>query len=401
MQLLVRVLSFKGESCQEVNEVSIGVLGGCIGRREGSALVLTNDPSVSRQHGKITYDNGLFMYQDTSSNGTRLVHQDRVLSNQSIALTGGEILGVGEYQLECILEDTQSDPIYHTSVALSSGSTPPFPLTSHSQAEDYGVPPILSSASLLDESPAGSDPFMDLLLGIDNLSFEGGTDNRSLGNHGFDANESMPAISAELVKADNTPWATSVESYHAFLRGVGLHVDPSSVPNLEELNLRMEQAGRLLRAFVEGITLALQTRAELKRQIRVSVTTLEAGNNNPFKFSSNTTQILGLMLDLHTQGFKDSVLAVREGFDDLVSHQLAMNAGMQGSLLSVLKRFDPQAIEVSLDQGLVFQKKAKCWDEYCKRYPSLVATALEDIFGDDFADIYERQMDKLKKKATE
>lgn len=400
MQLRVRVLSFRGESCREASEVSIGELGGCIGRREGCELVLLNDPSVSRQHGKITYNNGLYIYQDTSSNGTRLVHQDRVLSNQSITLIGGEILGVGDYQLECILGDSESNTNSDTLGALSGGLSPPPPLSPHNQAENYGVSPILPSASLLEDSPAGSDPFMDLLLGIDNLPFEGGTDSRSLGDHGFD-NDSAPVVSAELVHAEKASWSSSIETYHAFLRGAGLQDGATAVQHLEDLNIRMEQVGRLLRAFVEGITLALQTRAELKRQIRLSVTTLEAANNNPLKFSSNTTHMLELMLDLHTQGFKDSVLAVNEGFDDLVSHQLAMNAGLQGTLLSVLKRFDPHAIEVSLDQGLVFQKKSKCWDEYCKIYPSLVATALEDIFGDEFADIYERQLDKLKKKKPE
>ena len=237
---------------------------------------------------------------------------------------------------------------------------------------------------------------MELLLGIDNVSFERNVESSSVRRNENEFDASTSAISEELDNSVNPSLIASVELYHAFLRGAGIQDGSSSAQNLEELHVRMERVGRLLRAFVEGIAKALQARAELKRQMRVSVTTLEAANNNPLKFSSNTEQLLELMLDSRTQGFKDSVLAVKEGFDDLVGHQLAMSAGLQGSLLSVLKRFDPLTIEASFDHGLVFQRKAKCWDDYCSRYPSLVTTALEDIFGDEFADTYEKQLEKLK-----
>ena len=401
MQLCIRVLSFRGESFHEEKEVSIGSLGGCIGRWEGCALVLLNDPSVSRQHGRITYENGIYFYQDTSSNGTRLVNQFQDINNQSIALNGGEILGVGEYQLECILETTEPKLSNTSLVESSSALSSSVSQLSHDHGEDYGVSPILLTGILSENSPSGSDPFMDMLLGIDTLSCDDGSDQTSGGEPEIVADDSAPVTYPQPAQTDNRTWTTSIESYHAFLRGAGLHDGACAVQNPEELTIRMEQVGRLLRAFVEGITLALQTRAELKRQIRLSITTLEAANNNPLKFSSNTTHVLELILNSDGQGFKDSVLAVKEGFDDLVAHQLAMNAGIQGSLLGVFKRFDPLIIESGLDRALVIQKKAKCWDEYCKKYPLLVATALEDIFGDDFEDVYERQLEKLHIKKTE
>lgn len=399
MPVRVKVVRFRGLPCEAAPETRIDEAGGCIGRRDGSALVLANDPSVSREHGKICYENGIYRYHDTSSNGTRLVNRDQLIRNDTVSLSDGDILGIGDYELRVmidVMEQFTNDlPASGASIedldALWLPATPP-------QTPDE--PPILVPAAhvqVFSNPPAGSDPFMELLLGIGSMA----DDQPDAVSEPIHVTPDVPVgqvplpLPAQTEGPSDTRRPEPDEIYRRLLQGAGLE-SSLIARDADHMDDRLEQVGRLLRAFVEGISLALQARADMKRQMRVSVTTLDANDNNPLKFSSSIDQMLELMLGMHARGFKDPVLAVKEGFDDLVNHQLAMSAGIQGSLLSVLKRFDPERIEQSYDKGLVFQKKAKCWEDYCNAYPMLVNGALEDIFGDEFAATYERQLAQLR-----
>ena len=86
----------------------------------------------------------------------------------------------------------------------------------------------------------------------------------------------------------------------------------------------------------------LRGRTELKTQIRVPVTILRPTENNPLKFSPGVDEALKLLLAKNHPGFVDAVEAVREGYQDIMHHQLAITAAVQASLMDVLKRFEPR-----------------------------------------------------------
>jgi len=130
------------------------------------------------------------------------------------------------------------------------------------------------------------------------------------------------------------------------------------------------------------------------------MTILKSAENNPLKFSPTVNEALKLMLAKNQPGFVDAVDAAREGFRDVMNHQLAITAGIQASLMSLLKRFDPQKFASQYEEGFVLQKKAKCWDAYRQAYRELVKDALEDFFGEEFARAYEEQMIKLSTTRT-
>jgi type VI secretion system FHA domain protein len=154
----------------------------------------------------------------------------------------------------------------------------------------------------------------------------------------------------------------------------------------------MRTSGELLRSMVQGLMQVLRARAELKSQFRVSVTTMRSVDNNPLKFTPNVDDALKLILAPTNPGFLPPKQAVSEGFNDIMNHQLAMTAGIQAALAEVLHSFDPQLIEKSQTEGVLFQKKAKCWEYYLEKYPQLKAVAQEEFFGDAFVDAYEKQM---------
>jgi predicted component of type VI protein secretion system len=80
-----------------------------------------------------------------------------------------------------------------------------------------------------------------------------------------------------------------------------------------------------------------------------------------------------------------------------MNHQLAMQAGIQASLTDLLQTLDPKIIEKQFEQGLVLQKKAKCWESYEKTYRNTVEDAVEKFYGEAFAEAYDKQMNLLTK----
>ncbi|MCQ8131018.1 type VI secretion system-associated FHA domain protein TagH, partial [Methylomonas rivi] len=182
-----------------------------------------------------------------------------------------------------------------------------------------------------------------------------------------------------------------------FLAGAGIG-DPHFLPP-EQWPALMRTSGELLRGMVQGLMQVLRARAELKSQFRVSVTTMRSVDNNPLKFTPNVDDAIKLILAPTNPGFLPPKQAVSEGFNDIMNHQIAMTAGVQAALAEILRSFDPQLIERTQAEGVMFQKKAKCWEYYVEKYPQLKAVAQEEFFGDAFADAYEKQMLLLNRAA--
>jgi len=187
------------------------------------------------------------------------------------------------------------------------------------------------------------------------------------------------------------------ELIRAFLAGAGID-DPHFLPP-EQWPELLRTSGELLRSMVDGLMCVLRARAELKSQFRVSVTTMRSVDNNPLKFTPNVDDAIRLILAPTHPGFLSPKEAVREGFGDIMNHQMAMTAGIQAALADVLRGFDPESIEKTQGEGLLFQKKAKCWEHYTIQYPKLKAAAQEDFFGDAFGDAYEQQMQLLSRSS--
>jgi len=219
-----------------------------------------------------------------------------------------------------------------------------------------------------------------------------------------------PAFIAELTKAEPVkpveptvthitpapPAASDAELFKLFLQGAGIS-DLSFLP-AEQWPQSMQSLGALFRNLVEGLMDVLRARAEMKSEFRVSVTTIRSFDNNPLKFNPDVESVLKLLLAPKNPAFIDANIAVKEAYSDLKYHQMAMTAGIQASVSEILRNFDPEAIEQSLGEGLVFQKKARCWEILCERYPELKTRAQEEFFGDAFAEAYEKQMRLLGRR---
>lgn len=208
---------------------------------------------------------------------------------------------------------------------------------------------------------------------------------------------SVPASVSEqpsvIVPENHALGVQSEQLLHAFLRGAGIENKEIDFNNPVE---KMTRIGAMFRQFVDSTVNVLRGRSEFKSMFRVSVTTIKRSDNNPLKFAVTTDEALKHLINDGQGGFKKSVESIDEGFSDLLNHQLAMQAGIQASLTEILRQFDPLTIENYYKEGLVLQKKSKCWDKYSQIHARLSETAVDDFFGDAFAEAYEQQMKQLK-----
>lgn len=161
--------------------------------------------------------------------------------------------------------------------------------------------------------------------------------------------------------------------------------------------------GELMRETIAGLMQVLSSRNSIKNEFRMSVTTIQPVENNPLKFSANVDDALENMFIKKGNSYKDPVEAVREGFQGIAEHQIAILAGMRLAFKGVIERFDPVILEKRFAKrnkaGLLpGSQKAKNWDSYTDYYNDLVGDlggSFQYLFGDDFVKAYEDQLQKL------
>ncbi|MDT4330355.1 type VI secretion system-associated FHA domain protein TagH [Methylomonas sp. MED-D] len=450
MNLTLQVLTYKGVPIAQPLNAEFDEKGGTIGRKPGNTLVLVDPESfISGHHANISFQANCFYIQDASKNGTHLVNEGLTLNNELHLLPDNSLIRIGEYELIAnyrVSEPITSPVTENTSGAFEFSMPGPFsadnspfaavqddiaPFQKNAFAEElisstfndsFTPPPALS----VGDAPKDIG---DLLKGLDALAKSSDESElspfQSAPDFCIDAPREIPEIKQFEVEApkssvaqpspsfpeapkpftvaksadEDAVYGTATDTKHllsCFLEGAGVHEAAFSTP--EQWPEVMRTAGILFRSLTVGLMDVLRARAEMKSEFRVSVTTIKSFDNNPLKFNPDVESVLKLMLMPGNPAFIDPKSAVDEAYNDISSHQMAMTAGIQASLVAILKRFDPDLFEKSLGEGIVFQKKAKCWDQYCEAYPHLTKSAQEDFFGEEFANAYEMQMKLLMRR---
>lgn len=216
------------------------------------------------------------------------------------------------------------------------------------------------------------------------------------------AADPAPAPAAPAAPAP-VPVATGAEdaAARAFLKSLGAE---EITVKLEDLTPTLSRLGHVLRIMVEGLREILMTRTSIKSEFRIEQTMIQAGGNNPLKFSISPEQAIEAMVKPSAKGYLDATQAAEQALKDIKAHEIAMVTGMEAALKGVLSRLDPKVLGEKISvgggfSGVLKSKKARYWEIYETMYARISDQAQNDfheLFAREFARAYKEQLDKLK-----
>lgn len=186
----------------------------------------------------------------------------------------------------------------------------------------------------------------------------------------------------------------------ALIRSLGLEKYNLSEEKMAEISV---VAGEFIRATIFGMMQALSHKNSIKNEFRMNVTTIQPVENNPLNFSANIEDAINSMFIKHGNAYKKPVDSIREGFQSITDHQVAVLAGIRAGFNGGIERFSPATLENRFNKYIKTSliqvgKRAKHWDSYKDYYSELVDDmdiSFRDLFGDDFVSAYEGQLQKL------
>ena len=185
----------------------------------------------------------------------------------------------------------------------------------------------------------------------------------------------------------------------ALLEGMGLLNQPLTSEQKEYI---YSTVGELVPVIITGMMQVLRSRASIKNEFRMNVTTIQPIENNPLKFSANAEDAIDSLFVRKSAAYKQPIDAFQEGFDGIGEHQVAIIAGIRAAFKSLMDRFNPETLEKQFDRSIKSSvlpgKKAKYWNSYQEYYNSFAGdmeSSFQFLFGDEFVQAYEEQLRKL------
>ncbi|WP_019604880.1 type VI secretion system-associated FHA domain protein TagH [Teredinibacter turnerae] len=186
----------------------------------------------------------------------------------------------------------------------------------------------------------------------------------------------------------------------ALFESMGLDVSQLSEEEQQEVACAV---GELMPVVVEGMMRVLRSRASIKNEFRMSVTTMQPIENNPLKFSADKAEALDIMFVRKSKAYKAPVAAFSEGFDAIAEHQVAIIAGIRAAFTKMVEHFDPVALEQQFDKqnkgvNIPGMQKARYWNSYTAYFQGFMDNmeqSFQNLFGDEFVRAYEDQLFKL------
>ncbi|WP_112192773.1 type VI secretion system-associated FHA domain protein TagH [Pseudomonas sp. LG1E9] len=448
MSLCLTITSYHKITPGQCAEKSMNQGSMAIGRSSDNDWVLP-DPErlVSSQHCVIQYKDGRYYLTDNSTNGVELVNAGvRMRRGNSELLQNGELIRIGDYEIQARIDfnvqavDNQpfagespnsfealmgavvSAPVATPVIApqfqgasamdtlpdlfdfLSPTAVPPPTVPDHVPSEQHDFRPPTPVAAPVVAAPVASGSVIP-----EDWDLFGDAPAPAPAPVASTPPPSTPpplaptppptapVIAPPPVVEPLLPVADSQQPdlLQAFLRGAGL--DQLRLDNAQA-EAQMESIGRSYRLMVEGLIDVLRARASLKGEFRMQQTMIQPAENNPLKFAPNAEEALLLLLRHGNQAFMAPDLAVRDSFDDLRAHQLAVMAGVEAAIKHLLTRFEPTQLEERMGKpgGLssLFNgsRQAQYWQQFTELYGNISREAQEDfqdLFGREFSRAYE------------
>lgn len=423
MSLCLTITSYHKITPGQCSEKSMSQGSMAIGRSSDNDWVLP-DPErlVSSQHCVIQYKDGRYYLTDNSTNGVELVNAGiRLRRGNSELLQDGELIRIGDYEIQARIDfnvqavDSQpfagdSPNSFEALMGAVASKPAPVPVIAPQfqgassmdtlpDLFDFLSPTAVPPPTVPDHVPSEQHDFRPPTpVAVEKPVVSGSVIPEDWDLFG-DAPTPVAPPPAPVIQSPPAvapvPDIQQPDLLQAFLRGAGL--DQLRLDKAQA-EAQMENIGRSYRLMVEGLIDVLRARASLKGEFRMQQTMIQPAENNPLKFAPNADEALLLLLRHGNQAFMAPDAAVRDSFNDLRAHQLAVMAGVEAAIKHLLTRFEPAQLEERMGKpgGLssIFNgsRQAQYWQQFTELYSNISREAQEDfqdLFGREFSRAYE------------
>jgi len=363
--------------------------GGTIGRSLHNDWILPDpDRYISGRHATIDFQGGAYYLADISTNGVYINGDVEPLGQGNPRrLFNGDVIRLGDFEINVRIDEGES-------IVMPLDDEAASPVTDHASSlvdED----PLKTGIQLLEEEAlTDDDEFLSAL--IEDSANTGVVEKLKPKKK---SRSKKPGLTA-LAEAD----LVATDLVDSFLDGLG--INRTELHSSTDLGEIMQNAGEVLREFVEGTTQLLASRANLKNAFSLDQTTVLPQGNNPVKLSANTKDTIKQLLvgkDGEYLGPRD---AVREVCRDLLFHQDAFLDAMIKAFTEFSNRFDPVELEegfdLTLNSNLITKmfNKNKYWPLYSELYPIMTAKGdgrFPEICAEEFVKTYEHQVAEYRR----
>ncbi len=174
--------------------------------------------------------------------------------------------------------------------------------------------------------------------------------------------------------------------------------------NDEQLKQLTPVVAEVVKVAVEGLMQALRARQTIKNEFRMNLTMIQAAENNPLKFSLSPEDALENLFAKQGKAYLSAIDSTTEAFADISDHQLALFNGIRGAYDQLMNHFSPERLEKRFSRGRgksLFGGAGKNWEAYQDYYEELnedPEKTFRNLFGETFAEHYERSFNELKGK---
>ncbi len=372
MALRLTIISEQAAELGEHASVVIGKEGGTIGRAGDNHWVLPDRLRyISSHHARISYRNGGFIVEDTSTNGLFLNDEPEPLGRLGPQpLRPGDRLRLGAYQIAVRDNDATAEASAIVTFRAPEGGNDP-----KDPHGDIGVDLNISELLMNDQDASAArrafDPWGNPVGDSALLQFD------SAQHAALRSARPPPPAPAAPPPRPSVASPAGPAALEAFCRGAGLTSRPLPADGQDRL-LRL--AGLLLREALVGIKELARTQREIRQGAGLSATADDPGRvalqNLPIE------ELLTRLLFNHEQQQLDAVQWMRELFALASRHDAALMRALRPALTEFTQRLDPELLSPGKAGAERFRSITEMPDG---RLPHLFGEALARSFDAEIA----------------
>lgn len=382
MALRLEVISNHRQQLGPQASIVLGASGGSIGRALDNDWALP-DPQryLSGHHARITFRDGRYHLEDTSTNGVFINGAIKPLGRgTAYALRSGTLLRMGDYHMRVHIDDTPppaDDGAPPWQLAGAAEVEHVVPLHGGGPREDLDSPlNIETLVPALAEPQARADAAVDAAAA--GLA-------AAEGNDPLESSPTIPPVAPLAVSTQhrlarlrvaararmeghNAPLADVRSALEAFGRGAGIDVARIR-PEAQAEALHL--AGRLLRESLLGLKEVLRAQQASRDRLGIEVEPPEG----PSPLDAPADEYLTALLLFHEQRSLDAVLQLRAQFAHAAADAAAPDPALRNALAQFLAHLAPARMET----GPGAEAAAASWGRYKDIYANLLQSTGEEL----------------------